>query len=181
MFQRKMLDNRNILDKYKHQTNVEILEDLDKRRFNYSVVCNNLCNDFNIGSVVRNANAFLAKEIIMYGRRKYDKRSTVGTHNYTHFHHCKDRQELRKYVWQENNLVVGVEDVPSAHNYQDFDWDCIKKYHVVLMFGNEDNGLDEEDQALCDAFVKIPQYGSVRSINVACASAIIMSHITTGR
>ena len=170
-----MLDKRNVIDEYKNKTNMDIMQDLDSRRLDFSVMCNNLCNDFNIGAVVRNANAFLAKEVIMYGRRKYDKRSTVGTHNYTHFHYCPDKIYLRDYLWQDNKVVIGVEDTPNAHDFREFGWDV--GGHIVLMFGNEDNGIPDEDMHLCDAFVKIPQYGSVRSLNVACASSILMSHV----
>ena len=51
---------------------------------------------------------------------------------------------------------------------------------TAFVFGNEGGGLSERQRALCDGFVYIPQFsnenarGGMASINVACASAIVL-------
>ena len=79
------MENRNIIDHYWYWKTEDIKADLDSKRHNFSILCSNLYNDFNIATVIRNSNAFLAKEVIVYGSKQYDRRGTVGTHNYTNF------------------------------------------------------------------------------------------------
>ena len=91
-------DNRNLIDHYKYWDDDAIRADLETKRHNFSVVCCNIGNDFNIATVIRNANAFLAKEVVIYGNKKYDRRGTVGTHHYTNFRHVKSIDNLQSYI-----------------------------------------------------------------------------------
>ena len=61
------METRNIIDHYHYWATDAIKANLDTKRGNYSIVCCNIGNDFNIATVIRNANAFLAKEVIIYG------------------------------------------------------------------------------------------------------------------
>jgi tRNA G18 (ribose-2'-O)-methylase SpoU len=45
----------------------------------------------------------------------------------------------------------------------------------VMIFGQEQIGIPTEVLEMCDHVLYIPQYGSVRSINVGSASAIAMN------
>jgi tRNA G18 (ribose-2'-O)-methylase SpoU len=166
-----MEDNRNIIDYYKYWNTDAIIADLDTKRQNYSILISNKLNDFNIGSVIRNANAFMAKEVILYGKKKFDHRGAVGTHHYTHFRHVKTINELNELDLSES-FIVGVDNIENAKPIENFIWP--KNQHIVLVFGQEDVGLAPELLALCQECVYIKQYGSVRSLNVGCASAITM-------
>ena len=75
-------DNRNIIDYYKYWKTDAIKADLDSKRNNFSILISNDFHDFNIGSVIRNANAFLASQVIIVGKKQFDRRGTVGTHTY---------------------------------------------------------------------------------------------------
>jgi tRNA G18 (ribose-2'-O)-methylase SpoU len=147
------------------------MTDLDTRRNNFSVLCCNLLNDFNIATVVRNSNAFLAKEVLVYGNKRYDRRGTVGTHNYTDVIHLKTRDQLLK-LKEDYELVAVENSVPSAVALGD------AQYNRPPMFilGEEGVGITPETLELCDKFVYIKQHGSVRSLNAAVAGSIIMNH-----
>lgn len=67
-------DRRNVGDAYRYWTREAIVADLDTRRHDFHVAVENWGHDFNIGSVVRTANAFLAKEIHIVGRRRWNRR-----------------------------------------------------------------------------------------------------------
>ena len=56
-------DTRNVVDEYRYWTHEAIVADLDERRHGFHVAIENWKHDLNIGSVVRTANAFLAKEV----------------------------------------------------------------------------------------------------------------------
>lgn len=166
-------DNRNIIDFYKYWKTDAIKADLDTKRHNFSVLISNKFNDFNIGSVIRNANAFLAREVIVYGRKKYDRRGTVGTYNYENLRHVRYVDDL---VFPDDALIIGVDNIEGAKAVESFDWPTDQ--HIVLCFGQEDVGLPQEIIDRCDQLVYISQYGSVRSLNVGCASAIMMYDLT---
>ena len=170
------MDTRNLIDHYKYWNDDAIRADLDDKRFNYSVVCCNIGNDFNIATVIRNANAFLAKEVVIYGNKKYDRRGTVGTHHYTNFNHVRTVDDLQKYLSSFNKEVriLGIDNVQDSVNINDYDF--YPNIHYVMIFGQEQIGIPQNVLDMCDDILYIPQYGSVRSINVGTASGIIMNN-----
>lgn len=162
-------ENRNVIDYYAYWTTEAIKTDLDKKRHNFSVLISNELNDFNVGQIIRNSNAFLAKEVIIYGRKKYDKRSTVGTHHYENISHVKCVDELNIPV---DTIVIGIDNIAIAKPIENFRWP--KNHHVMMVFGQEQVGIAPTLLQVCEQFVYINQYGSVRSLNVGCASGIAM-------
>ena len=161
------MDNRNILDHFKYWTTDAIKADLDQRRHNFSVLISNKFHDFNIGTVVRNSNAFLAKEVLIYGRKQFDRRGAVGTNHYENLKHLREIEELNF----SDSVVVGIDNLEGAVPIETLVWPTT---HVILAFGQEDVGLPEEILKICNHLVYIKQYGSVRSLNVGCASSIAM-------
>ncbi len=174
------MDNRNLIDHYKYWTDDAIRADLDVKRNNFSVVCCNIGNDFNIATVIRNANAFLAREVVIYGNKKYDRRGTVGTHHYTNFRHVKSIENLNTYVeevvsqFEGKVKLLGIDNVSQAQDVNAYEFD--PNIHYVMIFGQEQIGVPENVLSMCDDLLYIPQYGSVRSINVGTASGIIMNN-----
>lgn len=171
------METRNIIDHYHYWTTDAIKANLDTKRGNYSIVCCNIGNDFNIATVIRNANAFLAKEVIIYGNKKYDRRGTVGTHHYTNFRHVRHLDDLGSFFESKRSngpiRLVGIDNVSHAQDVNEYDFD--PSIHYIMIFGQEQIGVPSDVLDICDDILYIPQYGSVRSINVGCASAIIMN------
>lgn len=172
-------DNRNISDKYKYDRLTKwstelIKKDLQSKAFPYAVVMENFAGDFNIGTVIRNANAFNARCVYYLGNKHYDRRGTVGTHHYTDVIRLKTREELIKL--KETYTLVGVENsVSGAITLDKFEW----PNNTLLLIGEEGVGITPETLELCDKFVYIPQFGSVRSLNAGVASGIVMNDLVT--
>lgn len=166
-------ETRNIIDHYHYWEHDAILADLDTKRNNYSVVCSNLHNDFNISTVVRNANAFLAREVIIFGSKQWDRRGSVGTHNYNRMKYFKEDQfdELVSYI--SGGSIVAVDNIGSAVDLPSYKWE--REKHTFLIFGQEQVGVPEQLLRLATDVVYIPQYGTVRSLNVGTASGIVMN------
>jgi tRNA G18 (ribose-2'-O)-methylase SpoU len=171
-------ETRNIIDHYHYWKHEAILADLDTRANNFSVLCSNLYNDFNIATCIRNSNAFLAKKVVIYGSKQYDRRGTVGTHHYVRMLHAgtfpglvQTLDSLRQEVGMPLHLVA-VDNVPGARRIDSYEWP--KEKHVVMMFGQEQVGLPSELLEIADDIVYIAQYGSVRSLNVGTASGVVM-------
>lgn len=169
----------NVIDKYKWDrltkwTTELVKEDLQKTAFPYAVLMENFLGDFNIGTVIRNANAFNAKEVFYLGNKHYDRRGTVGTHHYTNVNHLLSTESLR--LLKERYTFVGVENsVAGAMPVAEFKW----PNNTLLIIGEEGVGITPETMALCDHFVYIPQFGSVRSLNAGVASGIVMNDLVT--
>lgn len=166
-------DTRNIIDFYKYWETEAIKADLDKKRNNFSVLCCNIVGDFNLSTIVRNSNAFLGKEVLIYGKRNWDRRGAVGTQNYTDFKRFRavdDLDSLKEHV--RGCHVVGVDNVDGALRIDEYTWP--KDKHVVMVFGEEGNGISDDLLDICDDLVYIEQLGSVRSLNVGTASGIAM-------
>ena len=167
------VDNRNVIDHYKYWKTEAIKADLERKRCqrvnNFSVLCCNWQNDFNIGGVIRNANAFLASQIFIYGRKRYDKRGAVGTHHYENFSFVKEITDLNEIL--EKYTVVAIDNVEGAQSIDSFEWPD----NPLMVFGQESIGVEPELLESADSIIYIPQYGSVRSLNVACASAVMMN------
>jgi len=161
---------RNLIDHYHYWRNEAILADLDSKRNGFISVCVNIGYDFNIATVIRNANAFASRKILIYGRKRYDKRGTVGTHLYSHVHVEQSLDGLKEAL--KDYHVVGIDNVPTAVPLESYNWVTDKP--VAMIFGQEQIGIPQEILELCHDVVYIKQYGSVRSLNVGTASGIAM-------
>ncbi|MCW2788138.1 MAG: rRNA methyltransferase, partial [Aeromicrobium sp.] len=80
-------DRRNVVDRYRYWTLEAIVADLDTRRHAFHVAIENWQHDFNIGSIVRTANAFAAAEVHIIGRRRWNRRGAMVTDRYQHVRH----------------------------------------------------------------------------------------------
>lgn len=161
-------DRRNVIDHYKYWEHEAIVADLDTKRSELVVVCENFAYDFNIATVVRNSNAFLCKCVWIVGRKRFDRRGTCGTHKYEHIHHAENVDEV--FSCYERYRVVAIDNVEEAQPITDYKW----WDKSIIVLGQEQIGLSNNSLTRADDIVYIPQVGSTRSINVGSASAIAM-------
>lgn len=170
-----MSDTRNIPDRYKGWMTELIKEDLAKNSFNYAVMMENWSGDFNMGTLVRNANGCGAKEVFYYGRRRWDRRGAVGTHNYTSVSFVEDEASL--IALKDRYSFIAIDNLPGAVSIDDYEWHTSKP--PLMIFGEEGTGITPEMQKLCDVMVEIPMYGSVRSFNCGTSSGMVMRDYIT--
>ena len=163
-------DRRNVVDGYRYWTREAIVADLDARRHPFHVAVENWQHDFNIGTVVRNANAFLAEAVHIVGARKWNRRGAMVTDRYQHVHHHPDVAGFVQEMAALDLTVVGVDNLPGSVpiEHQQLPERC------VLVFGQEGPGLSAAVRDAADLVVSISQFGSTRSINAGVASGIAM-------
>ncbi len=167
------LENRNVTDFYKRWETEAIRADLDTNRIPMVNICMNLTGEFNKSSVIRANNAFLGKEVWLVGKRKFDKRGSVGAHLYEHVKHAENWEELFEHLIAEGYTIFPVDNIESGDPKPLYAVDFPEK--SAFLYGEEMLGLSAEAIAACNGeMVYIPQYGSVRSINVAQAAAVVM-------
>jgi len=168
-------DRRNVVDRYRYWTLEAIVTDLDARRHPFHVAVENWGHDFNIGSVVRTANAFAAAEVHIVGRRRWNRRGAMVTDRYQHVRHHADVAELVAWAATAGDdggplPVVGVDNLPGSVPIEGY----ALPRACVLVFGQEGPGLSDEVRAAADVVLHISQFGSTRSINAGAAAAIAM-------
>ena len=88
-------DRRNVLDRYRYWTVAAIKADLDSRgRHDFEVAVENWTHDFNIGSMVRTANAFQARRVHIVGPHKWNRKGALMTELYQHVENHPSITEL---------------------------------------------------------------------------------------
>ena len=114
-------DRRNVVDRYRYWTREAIVDDLDSRRHGFHVAIENWNHDFNIGTVVRNANAFLAARVHIVGRKRWNRRGAMVTDRYQHVDHHEDIDSLLQYATHERLAIVGVDNLPGSIPFETTD------------------------------------------------------------
>ena len=98
-------DRRNVLDRYRYWSVTAIKADLDARgRHDFEVAVENWTHDFNIGSMVRTANAFQARRVHIVGPHKWNRKGALMTELYQHVEHHPSIAELVE-CWR--NRIAG--------------------------------------------------------------------------
>jgi tRNA G18 (ribose-2'-O)-methylase SpoU len=163
-------DRRNVVDRYRYWTVEAIVADLDRRRHAFHVAIENFGHDLNIGTVVRTANAFLAAEVHIVGRRRWNRRGAMVTDRYQHVRHHPDVAGLLAFAEEAALPVVGVDNHPGAVPLET----AVLPERCVLLFGQEGPGLTHAAREGAAMTVSIAQFGSTRSINAGVAAGIAM-------
>jgi tRNA G18 (ribose-2'-O)-methylase SpoU len=144
--------------------------DLDTRRHRFAVAIENWRHDLNIGTVVRTANAFNAREVVIVGNRRWNRRGAMVTDRYLHVRHVDTAAELVGYANAAGYELVGIDNVPGAQPLES----ASLSLDALLLFGQEGTGLSPEARAAARDVYSIAQYGSTRSINAGVAAGIAM-------
>jgi tRNA G18 (ribose-2'-O)-methylase SpoU len=172
-FDRELLadgDRRNVLDRYRYWTVEAIVADLDQRRHHFHVAIENWEHDRNIGTVVRTANAFLAAEVHIVGRRKWNRRGAMMTDVYQHVRHHGTVEDLVEWARSEGLPIIGIDNLPGSVPIESTDL----PRRCLLLFGQEGPGLSPAARSAAEQVCSIAQFGSTRSINAGVAAGIAM-------
>ena len=179
----------NVHDSYKNLSVEELKALSDTTRLPYSICLMNLEHDLNIGNCIRSAHIFGAETVYIFGRRRYDLRSTVGANHYTNiikydFDEITDLDAISKSF---NNMINKYDLMPMLIEKTDrsIDIDTMGEWlsdadsgnKPCLVFGNENSGIPSclTDKYYC---FHIPQRGVIRSLNVASAASVAMYEIS---
>jgi tRNA G18 (ribose-2'-O)-methylase SpoU len=165
-------DRRNVLDRYRYWSVAAIVADLDSTRHSLHIAIQNWEHDFNIGSMVRTANAFNVGGVHVIGRRRWNRRGAMVTDRYLDVHHHPTVADFAAWLTDHDYQAIGVDNLTGAVPLEHY----ALPERVCLVFGSEGPGLTPEILSACAGLVMITQYGSTRSINAGAAAAIAMYH-----
>ena len=176
-----MQDTRNVIDKFKGRSEAEIVKELDAKDHGLVIGLENTERDFNMGTIVRSANAFGVRQIYVIGRRQWNKRGAMMTDKYLHITYLATTEEFVEKMRTEGREIIAIDNIPGSVNMSQT---SLPK-RAVLVFGQEGPGISEEMAQSADKIVAIEQFGSTRSINVGAAATVAMycwlqQHVLSG-
>ena len=165
----------NVIDSLKNLAIPDIANYCSRNSIPASVGMINIGGDFNLSTMVRNANFFGFSSVHYVGKKKWDKRGSVGTHHYTPIYHHKDEESFLLQL--SGRTIIAIEN--NIPEYSDktinlFNFDFCDSKQPMFVFGEEKKGLSNLILDRADIILTIPNYGSVRSLNVGTTSGIIM-------
>ncbi|MBK9477084.1 MAG: RNA methyltransferase [Tetrasphaera sp.] len=163
-------DRRNVEDRFRYWRHEAIVAELDRTRRPLHIAIENWEHDFNIGSIVRTANAFNVAAFHIVGRRRWNRRGAMVTDRYQHEIHHGTVADLHAWGATHGIPLIGVDNVPGSVALEG----QRLPNPAVLVFGQEGPGLSPEARVACVRLVQITQSGSTRSLNAGAAAAITM-------
>ena len=147
-----------------------------KRRDIY-IICDNILDTYNIGSIFRLADAVAASRVYLCGQTAtppYHRiaKAAVGTEKWVpwqHFASAKAAISDLKFLIS-NIKIVAIEQSPKSIDFRKADL----SEPVAFIVGHETNGVSKEALALADQIVELPMYGVNISLNVMVSLAIVL-------
>ena len=155
---------------------------------NMSVILNNIRSSENVGSIFRTADAFGVKKIYLCGytpapldrfNRKNTKltKASLGAEDFVGWEKVEKLEDVVARL--KDFLIVGVEQSKDSIDYREIKNSPFlnPNYNIALIFGNETEGLSQEDLKLCDMVAEIPMLGKKESLNVAVSAGVVFSSL----
>jgi len=139
------------------------------------VMLDNLRSAYNVGSMFRTADACGVAHIHLCGMTAHPphpklEKTALGAFDYVPWTYHERNRDCVDIIKEQGLPLVGIETAEGAVSHHQFAW----PKPVVVVFGNEVNGINERVLRRCDAVVRIPMQGYKNSLNVATAFGVIL-------
>lgn len=151
------------------------------------VILNNIRSNENVGSIFRTCDAAGVKKIFLCGytpapldrfgrQNKALTKASLGAEKSVEWQKVENLKEAIEKLKIEKFKIIGIEQSKNSINYNELkNSKLVTQYsNLAFIFGNEVDGLSQEDLALCDTVAEIPMRGKKESLNVAVAVGIIL-------
>ena len=149
----------------------EIRSELNRIRHPFRIAIDRAKNPFNIGSIIRTAHSFLAKEIILIGTEPWYERAAMGMQRYENIVELPTERAFLDAAEKEGWKLVAFE---KDHAEQGM-WEAEIPDDAVLIFGNEDEGCSAGILEAADQVLAIPMFGINHSYPISVAAGIAMA------
>ena len=140
----------------------------------------------NLGTLIRSCDAFGVAGVIVtgHGVDLYEPatiRASVGSFFSVPCIALESHREVAEWVGElresYSGLTVVGTSARASSELRDFHWGT----EVVLLVGNETNGLSHAYREMCDDIVRIHMRGTATSLNAAVATSIVLYELDTHR
>lgn len=144
------------------------------------IICDNVIDTYNIGSIFRLADAVAAQKVFLCGVSETPpntriKKASINTTEWVDWEYVQDTKDAIKKLRKEipNVKIVAIEQSSQAVLFNTTKY----SFPLALMVGNETTGTPPEILALCDKIVEIPMWGVNKSLNVMVSLGIVLFNV----
>ena len=151
-----------------------------KQKFHITLICDNVTNAPNIGSLLRISDALGVEELIFCGENsqlgKRMKKTSRSTEKYVSYKEESDILQVVTSLKAKRYFIIALEITDSSISLDDFILNTNQP--IALIIGNENVGVSEDILKLADEIVHIKMFGENTSMNVVQATSIILYELT---
>lgn len=158
-------------------TNCSLAQYRDSDKLPIALLADNVRSMYNVGALLRTADAFLVKEMIMAGITGMPPhpeitKTALGAEDSVAWRHVEDAFLEAERMKGEGWKVCVLEQAHNSVPLQDFRCEPGEKY--LLVVGNEVSGVDQKIVDMADVVLEIPQKGVKHSLNVSVSGGIAL-------
>ncbi len=142
------------------------------------IVLDNLRSAYNVGSLIRTADAVRAEEVITCGITPHPphpklEKTSMESHRSVKITHFAEIDDAIEYLVKKKVFIVVMETTDESVYYRDADFG----FPVAIVLGNEALGVNRKWFDVADIIVELPMMGYKNSLNVAVSGGIISYEI----
>jgi tRNA G18 (ribose-2'-O)-methylase SpoU len=149
----------------------EVRAELDRLRHPVRVVVDRAKNPFNIGTIIRTSHSFLVREVVLVGTEPWYRRAAMGMQKFENVTELPSVEALLERATAEGWRLIPFEKDHATVGL----WDAELPEDGVLVFGNEDDGVDRRILAQAYEVIGIPMYGINHSYPVAVSAGMALA------
>ena len=148
-------------------------KDISELNSDIVVMLDHLEDPHNFGAIIRTCEAAGIKDIIIPKDRSVKVNSTVmktsaGCLDRVNVYEVTNLVQTINYLKKNNYWIIGTD--MEGTDYKQIDY----KGKIVIIIGNEGNGISRLVKESCDFIATIPMQGEVNSLNASVAAGIII-------
>ena len=130
----------------------------------------------NIGSVFRTCDAMGVKKIYLCGitgqpPHREIRKTAIGASESVDWEYENNASEILAKYRDLGYAIVAVEQTSSSVSLENYQ---LSNKNILLVFGNEINGVSQKLVDLCDLSLEIPQWGTKHSMNISVSVGIVL-------
>ena len=153
----------------------------DSEKSPFVIVLDNVRSLNNVGTVFRNADAFLVRKTCLCGitpvpPHRDIRKTALGATESVEWAYYPSTADAVRELKEEGFVITGVEQTDGSVELHDMHIEPGRFY--ALVFGHEVNGVSQEIIDMCDTCIEIPQFGTKHSFNIAVSTAIVLWELT---
>ena len=149
----------------------EVRAELERLRHPFRIAIDRAKNPFNIGSIIRTAHSFLAKEVILIGTEPWYERAAMGMQRYENIVELPTERAFLDAAEKAGWSLVAFEKDHAREGL----WEAQIPEDAVLIFGNEDDGCSPAILEAAHQVLAIPMFGINHSYPISVAAGIAMA------
>ncbi len=155
-----------------NRTTVDKVDSVNKLQV--VVLLNSIRSSYNVGSIFRTSDGAMIEKLYLCGYtphppQKEVLKTALGSQESVKWEYVKDPKEVVMAKKKEGFKICALELTESSVPHYSLDKSA---FPILLIIGNEINGVSQDLLDLCDLSIEIPQYGIKQSLNVAVAYGI---------